>query len=366
MKTYDRHHPFLSRLQERSLLTKSGSTKKTCHLSLTLAGSSLTYQPGDTIAILPSNEPVLVHHFLDSAQLQGNDSMKDYLTHKANLFKATSHLLKTLHERSPHPQTRELLLTENKPKCLQFLESSSPADLFLLHPDAGLSPEEISKLLLPLLPRFYSIASSQLVFPDEVHLTVTDANYLINGKWRRGLGPDFLCERTVVGETPIPIYLQPAHGFTLPSDPDASIILIGPGTGIAPFRAFLQERLAKEAKGKNWLFFGERNRATDFYYEDFWLELEKQGRLRLDLAFSRDGAEKVYVQHCLWEKRKDIWAWMEEGAYFYVCGDANEMAKDVEATMQRIAKEEGSLTEEQARLKIKALRANKRYLMDVY
>jgi sulfite reductase (NADPH) flavoprotein alpha-component len=217
-----------------------------------------------------------------------------------------------------------------------------------------------------MLPRFYSIASSQLLFPEEVHLTVASLSYHVRGIERFGVGSHFLCKRALLRETPIPFYVQTSHNFTLPEDPLASIILIGPGTGIAPFRAFLQERLAKQAKGKNWLFFGERNRATDFYYEDFWLSLEHQGRLRLDCAFSRDGSEKIYVQHKLWEQKKDLWCWIEEGAYLYICGNAEKMAKDVELTLQKIAISEGALTEELARAKIKTLKTEKRLLMDVY
>ena len=189
---------------------------------------------------------------------------------------------------------------------------------------------------------------------------------MVNGRLCHGVGSHFLCERAKLETTSIPCYLQPAHSFFLPEDQNTPIIFIGPGTGVAPFRAFMQERLALQAKGRNWLFFGERNRATDFYYEEFWLELQKLDRLRLSLAFSRDTVEKVYVQHRMWEERKDLWAWIEEGAYFYVCGDAQEMAKDVEAMLQRIFVEEGSLTEEAARHKLKEMRQQKRYLADVY
>ncbi len=198
-------------------------------------------------------------------------------------------------------------------------------------------------------------------------MTIAHVSYLSSkGKLRYGVGTHFLCDRAEIETTEVPLYLQPSHGFKLPSDPNASIILVGPGTGIAPYRAFLQERLYKKTQGRNWLFFGERHRKHDFYYADFWLSLEKQGRLRLDLAFSRDGARKIYVQHRMWENRKDLWEWIEEGAFFYVCGDAKEMAKDVEAMLQKIAADQGGLSEEDARRKIKELRAQKRYLADVY
>jgi sulfite reductase (NADPH) flavoprotein alpha-component len=180
------------------------------------------------------------------------------------------------------------------------------------------------------------------------------------------VGSHFLCHQAAIESTPIPIYVQPSNHFTLPEDPATPIIMIGPGTGIAPFRAFLQERIASQAPGLNWLFFGERNQATDFYYADFWLELEKQGRLRLDLAFSRDQKEKIYVQHKLLEQKKSIWNWIEKGAMLYVCGDAEEMAKDVEWALKEIVQEEGKMIEEDARKFLKTMRAEKRYLLDVY
>ena len=220
---------------------------------------------------------------------------------------------------------------------------------------------------MPLMPRFYSIASSPKVFPDEIHLTVAFVHYIANGQTAHSASEAiFSVSKPAIESTPIPIYVQPSHHFTLP-DPNASIILIGPGTGIAPFRAFLQERLATQAPGLNWVFFGERNRASDFYYSDFWLELEKQGRIRLDLAFSRDQAEKDLraAQNARAEK-KLLELDPARKYYFYVCGDAEEMAKDVDAALQQIAHEEGDMSEEEARKFIKSLRAEKRYLLDVY
>ncbi len=354
MNQHNRFNPFSSRILERTLLTGSGSTKKTYHLALDLAGSGIAYNPGDSIAILPENDPAEVDLFLKAAQCTGDEplfdprsqteySLRDYLQCKANLHKPSPAFLRKL----PSPPLEDKTVSE-------------------LVAGAAFSYQEIPSLLLPLLPRFYSIASSQHLYPNEVHLTVASVSYLAGGKIRHGVGTHFLCDRATVGATKVPLYIQSSHGFSLPADPHASIILVGPGTGVAPYRAFLQERLFKQAPGGNWLFFGERHRKHDFYYADFWLALEKEKRLRLDLAFSRDGNEKVYVQHRMWENRKDLWAWIEEGAYFYVCGDAKEMAKDVEAMLQRIFASEGGLSEEEARRKIKALRMEKRYLADVY
>lgn len=339
---YSRTNPYIARIKDRFLLTGPTSTKKTYHISLDIEGSNLPFQVGDSIGVLPTNDPDLIDQILHKLNATGQEEIfdhrskttlpfRDFLLHKANINKI--------------PKTTQNLL--------EFVEHNK------------LSPAELCKPLLPLLPRFYSIASSPKVFPDEIHLTVAHLRYLSNGQTYFGVGSHFLCERAEVEATPVPIYVQPSNHFTLPN-PEASIILIGPGTGIAPFRAFLQERLATQAPGLNWIFFGERNRASDFYYSDFFTELEKQGRIRLDLAFSRDQAEKVYVQHKMLQNKKSFWDWIQQGCYIYVCGDAEEMAKDVDAALQRIAHEEGHMSEEDARKFIKALRMEKRYLLDVY
>jgi sulfite reductase (NADPH) flavoprotein alpha-component len=231
---------------------------------------------------------------------------------------------------------------------------------------APIAAEELPSLTLPLLPRFYSIANSPKVFPHEIHLLVAHHTYHNHGQTRRGVASHFLCEIAQIGTTSLPIYLQPTPHFTLPEDPRADIILIGPGTGVAPFRAFLQERLATQAPGRNWLFFGERHRAYDFYYQEFWLALEEQGHLRLDLAFSRDTPQKIYVQHKMYESRKSLWNWLEHGAFFYICGDATRMVKEVETTLCHIVKEEGKKSEEEALAYLKQLKRAKRYLTDVY
>ncbi len=348
---YSRTHPYFARIKERSLLTGPTSTKKTYHIVLDIADSGISFTVGDSIGVLPTNDAAIVDQIIHKLKTTGQEEIfdmrtnatftfRDYLLHKANISKVSFHKLYNV-EKTSLP-------------LLDLIEAHQP------------HPVELCKILLPLLPRFYSIASSLKVFPDEIHLTVAFVSSLVNGKIQIGVGSHFLCEAASIESTPIPIYIQPSHDFTLPQDPNASIILIGPGTGIAPFRAFLQERLATQAKGRNWLFFGERNRASDFYYGDFWLELEKQGRIRLDIAFSRDQSEKIYVQHKIFEQKKNVWDWIQEGSYIYVCGDAEEMAKDVDAALQQIVREEGGMSEEEARKYVKSLRAEKRYLLDVY
>ncbi len=348
---YSRIQPYISRIKERFLLTGPTSSKKTYHIVLDTRQPGLAFKTGDSVAVFPTNDPRIVDQILHKLQATGNEeifdprtnttySFRDTLLYKANISKVSFHKLFNI-EKTASP-------------LLELVEHHKP------------NPSELCKILLPLLPRFYSIASSPKVYPDEIHLTVAFASSLVNGQIQLGVGSHFLCELAALESTPIPIYIQPSNHFTLPTDPNASIILIGPGTGVAPFRAFIQERLANQAEGRNWIFFGERNRASDFYYGDFWTDLEKQGRIRLDTAFSRDQPEKIYVQHKMLEQKKTLWDWIQTGSYIYVCGDAEKMAKDVDNALHKIAREEGGMNEEDSRKYIKSLRLEKRYLLDVY
>ncbi|PIS02644.1 MAG: sulfite reductase [Chlamydiae bacterium CG10_big_fil_rev_8_21_14_0_10_42_34] len=348
---YSRTNPYQALIKERRLLTAPSSTKKTYHLSIDISGSNIDFQVGDSIGVLPTNHPQTVEQIIQKLDSTGDEeifcqrthatySFRNFLLHRANIGRVSFHKLFDV-EKTSLP-------------LLDLVQHHKP------------HPSELCKILLPLMPRFYSIASSRKMFPDEIHLTVAHVSYLINGQMAHGVGSHFLCEQAMVESTPIPIYVQPSNHFSLPSDPSSPIILIGPGTGIAPFRAFIQERLATKAEGLNWIFFGERNRATDFYYGDYWLDLEKQGRIRLDLAFSRDQEEKKYVQHKMLEQKKSLWDWIQKGALIYICGDAQKMAKDVDAALQQIVHLEGNMNEEDARKFIKQLRLEKRILLDVY
>lgn len=368
---FTRAHPYLARIKERYLLTKPGSTKRTYHVSLELP-HPLPFSVGDSIGVLPENDPQEVAAILEALKLTGSEPIFDaraskeclfgeFLLTKANLSRVTSGFLKLFLQRGEPLQ--ELL--ENKAELNQYLQSNSLLDILKQYLQIRLSAQEVASSLMPMMPRFYSIASSPKVFSNEIHLTVAYLTFECKGEIRHGVGSHFLCEMAEIESTPIPIYVQPSHGFTLPAK-EASIILIGPGTGIAPFRAFLQERIASSAPGRNWLFFGERNQATDFYYKDFFLELVKQNNLRFDAAFSRDTKEKIYVQHKLQEHAASLWEWIESGAYLYICGDAEKMAKDVDAALQKIVREQGRMSEEDARIFLKRLRTEKRYLLDVY
>ena len=377
----DRHHPISAFIKERFLLTKQGSTKQTFHISLDFGQHPIRFKVGDSIGVHAQNDPRLVQHLIEAMKAKGDEQIADprsgapstlwnFLSYKANLSRLTSSFLKLFYEcecgHDKKNRLHHLLQQENKPLLSQFLSAHDPLDLFKEYQEVQAPLQDLCNQFGPLLPRFYSVASSQLVYKNEVHLTVALFTFNHQGEQRYGVGSHFLCNLASIAETPVPIYVQPAHYFTLPQDDHAPIIMVGPGTGVAPYRAFMQERAAKGAQGKNWLFFGERNRQSDYFYESDWARWTSEGQLRVDLAFSRDQADKVYVQHKMLENAKELWAWLEEGAYFYVCGDAHHMAKDVEAALQKIVQQQAPMTEEDAKIYVKNLRAQKRYLADVY
>ncbi len=374
---YNKAQPFLSRIKERSLLNKQGSSKQTYHIVLDIADSGIQFDVGDSIAVLPQNDPVIVKDFLSALQANGEEkicdrrsgetlSLQHFLSHKTNLARVNSSLLEQICTRCPDEELSDLLQKENRSQLSEYLKQQDLLELLKKYQDIGISLDSFCASVSPLLPRFYSIASSQNTHPSEIHLTVALFTFTEQGEKKFGVASHFLCNVAEKDNHPIPIYIQKSHGFTLPSDDSLPIIMIGPGTGIAPFRAFLQERMHRNAQGKNWLFFGERNKSFDFFYEDFWQGLEQKNILQFTPAFSRDQDKKVYVQHKMYEEKKQIWSWIQEGAVIYVCGDASRMAKDVEATLQTIIKEESGCSEEDSRLFIKNLRSQKRYLLDVY
>ena len=329
--SYTKASPFLARVKNRYVLNKAGSTKKTYHITLDISDSNLVYEPGDSIAILPSNPTTLVDEILTAANLS-NSALRDHLTKHVNLSRVTTPFLEAIGITFDDPKKKAAHLAST-----DLLDNVKAA--------ISVSPEAFFKLP-PLLPRFYSIASSQKVSPNSIDLLVATFTYTHNGEDRSGIGSDFLCEADEV-----PMYLHPST-FRPVSTP---MILIGPGTGIAPYRAFLQE-----CPGNHWLFFGERNRAFDFYYEDFLTTLPN---LRLSTAFSRDQEEKVYVQHRMLEEGADLWQWINSGATIYICGDARHMAKDVTTALHTIIEEHGNLD---GKAYIKALRKEKRLRLDIY
>ncbi|MFI5334682.1 MAG: hypothetical protein ACHQT8_05920, partial [Chlamydiales bacterium] len=309
-----RTRPAAVTLKERAPLTKTGSTKETYHVVLDLKNSGIEFNVGDSIGVLPENDPLLVGHLLDAMGAKGEEIIQDprsqeqmtlrtFLTRYANLSRASSSFLKLFHAygASSHPKIETLLQQENKTLLASYLASHDPLDLLKEYASTRAPLQELIQQFSPLLPRFYSAASSLKAAKDEVHLTVALSSFTHGGEKRYGVASHFLCHLAEEAKTPIPIYVQSAHSFKLTQDPHVPVIMIGPGTGVAPFRAFMQERLSLEHPGKNWLFFGERNRTTDYFYEEFWSSLSAQNKLRLDLAFSRDQSEKIYVQHKMLE-----------------------------------------------------------------
>jgi sulfite reductase (NADPH) flavoprotein alpha-component len=263
---------------------------------------------------------------------------------------------------NPAPALAELLAGDG---WRGWLAGRQIVDLLEAFP-CSLTPEQLAGLFRKLPPRLYSVASSQKALPDEAHLLLGAVRYRSHGRDRKGVASTYVAERLRAGDT-LKVYVKPNKNFRLPEDPDRPVIMIGPGTGVAPFRAFLQERQATGAKGRNWLFFGDRNYTHDFLYQLDWQEMAKDGVLnRIDVAFSRDQPDKVYVQHRMWQRRAELWAWLEEGAQLYVCGDEKAMAKDVDAMLARIVADQSGRAPEAALAYLAELKRARRYQRDVY
>ena len=378
---YSRKNPAFISISERILLTKPESTKKTFHLALDIRNTSITFKPGDAIAIYPENDPLIaleISQFLQqdlkqqvySARSNKTLSLYELLVKEKNISRLTSNMLKTFCSYTQNPQEKkrleELLHPQSKEHLVQYLTQTDLIDFLRTYDVTNTPLEKFCENLSPLLPRFYSIASSQLAHPDRLELTIVLVEMKKNNRIQYGIGSHFLCNLAKLKETKLAVYIQPTTDFTLPEDPKAPVIMVGPGTGVAPFRGFIQERLIKGHIGKNWLFFGERNRDYDFFYQDFWEHLVATKKLSLDLAFSRDQENKVYVQHKLLMQASKIWHWLQEGAYFYICGDAKQMSKDVEKTLEQIICSQGRLNQEEALSYIKTLKKQKRYVKEVY
>lgn len=365
-------NPYASELLVNRLMTE-GSDKETRHFELSLKDSGLDYLPGDSLGVVPKNCEQVIAELLNAVGLTGEESirlgedtmiLKDALMHRLACTVLSKIQIKKFNEIAQSDRLADLLKIENKDDLVDYMWGRELIDLFIEYPQSGLNAQDFTGLLRPMPPRLYSIASSLSAHPEEVHLTVAVVRYEGNGKERKGVCSSYLAER--VGER-VPCYLHPNKNFKLPDDPSIPIIMVGPGTGIAPFRAFIEERRATGASGKNWLFFGDRSQKTDYLYENEWESYHNDGLLNdLDLAWSRDQEKKVYVQHKMLEKKAQLWSWLQDGAIFYVCGDASRMAKDVDQTLRTIAQEEGVMSEEDAGAWVKSLLKERRYLKDVY
>jgi sulfite reductase (NADPH) flavoprotein alpha-component len=373
---YGKKNPFPAPLLERVLLNGKGSAKETWHFELSLEGSGLTYEPGDALAVLPTNAPDTVETLLRAARLSGSESVEtkengskalaEALRHDLDITALSRAVLEKLAAASEKPRLRTLLAEENRAELKSYLAGRQVADAVADFFPEGLPAATLATCLRKLPPRLYSIASSPLAHPDQVHLTVAAVRYESHGLPRKGVCSTYLADLVATG-TSVPVFVQPNKNFRLPSEDCTPVIMIGPGTGIAPFRAFVEHRAARGATGRNWLFFGDQHYLYDFLYQLEWQEHLKSGALhRLDLAFSRDQPEKHYVQHRLQHHAADLYAWLEEGAHLYVCGDASRMAHDVHETLLAIVQDQASTSRENAEAYLETLKKSHRYQRDVY
>jgi sulfite reductase (NADPH) flavoprotein alpha-component len=356
-------------------LTRTGSSKDVRHVVIDLAESGLSYLPGDSIGLAAPNDPMLVDSTLAALGLAGDETVpcpdgttrpvREAFTGYLDIARPLDRTTDLLAMSAKHPRHADALR-----KLSDGADGAEPADADLLDlleafPSARPKLADLVVSLPALRPRLYSIASSPRATPGQVHLCVAVVRDARRGRVRNGVASAFLADRAAAAG-PIDAYIQASH-FRLPADPAVPLIMIGPGTGIAPFRAFLTERAAAGTRGKTWLIFGERNRGTDFLYETDLMAWHKDGTLaRLDTAFSRDQDRKIYVQDRMTENAEDLWRWLQDGAHFYVCGDATRMAKDVDAALRKVAMTEGRLNESQAKDWIISLARQGRYLRDVY
>jgi len=373
---YTRNNPYQSVVRVNELLTAEGSEKETRHIELELE-DGMTYTPGDAVGIIPENRREAVDDVLLALGFRGDERVLDHykvdidldeaLRTRLAIGKLTRGSVGQLGKLAPtHEGLKKLCGPENKAFAEEWVYGREFVDLITEFPGLVQQPQQLFNILGRLTPRMYSIASSQAMHQDNVQTTVRVVRYETHGRVRQGLCSGHLGERAPVGET-LPVFLHANGNFRLPEDSSAPVIMIGPGTGIAPFRAFLEERMATGAAGRNWLFFGEQRKALDFLYQSELEGMHRDGVLtRLDTAFSRDQAKKVYVQDRMRESAAELYAWLEQGAYFYVCGDATRMAKDVEvALLDAIAKGSNG-TLEQAEEYLGVMKKQKRYQRDVY
>ena len=380
---YTKDNPFPATLKENRLLNKPGAAKETRHYVVDIAGSGLAYKVGDSLGVFPTNRPTEAAEIIERLGAGGDEpvspaalrppmpiSLREALTSRLALSGPTRKFLETLAARATDAAEKAklagLLASGAKEVCTAFLDEREFADLLAEFPSAKLMPQEFTDHLRRLMPRLYSIASSPKPYPAEVHLTVSTVRYTTNHRERVGVCSTFLADRVHVGTTPVPVFVSNSH-FGVPEDGARDMIMVGPGTGIAPFRAFLQERVATGASGRHWVFFGEQHRATDFLYEEEWAAWLAQGQLtRLDTAFSRDQIIKVYVQDRMRENAAELWSWIQNGANFYVCGDAKRMAKDVDQALHDIIAGQGRMDVAAAADYVKQMKKDKRYQKDVY
>ena len=367
-QNWSESHPFVGEVLNIIDLTDDDSDKNVWHLEIGLEESGIQYQPGDIVALLPENDPELVAQLIEATGLSADETvtiketpytLKEALTQKRDITSLNKKWVENYAE-----QTGQSDLDITATNIQQIIEEGDLLDLIQAKP-ATLSAQALVDLLRPLRSRQYSIASSQAIYDDEVHVTVKQVEYSSLNRARKGVCSNWLASLTE-GDA-VPLYIKANNSFKLPENTQAKIIMIGAGTGVAPFRSFLQQREADALKGNTWLFFGEQHFRTDFLYQTEWQKWIKSGVLeKMSVAFSRDQAEKIYVQNRLVEQAQELFKWLEEGAYIYVCGDRNHMAKDVHNAFITILIEQGKKSAEEAENYLQELVSQKRYQRDVY
>lgn len=370
---FNRKNPYQSTLAVNRRLSGDSSAKEIRHYEFALGDSGIHYEAGDALNVIPENDPALVSLILnrlnvgaDTAVAKQDKPLAELLTRNFEISTPSRELIAAIEQRAGNEDLSRLLQSGDKEGLDNWLWGKDTLDLLQLNPGVSLSADEFVSLLKPLQHRAYSISSSSLANPDHIHLTVASVRYNNAGRERGGVCSTYLADRVAEGDQ-AGIFVSVNKSFRVPVDQHAPVIMVGPGTGIAPFRAFLQERQAAGAAGRNWLFFGDQTRSSDFIYEDELTSLMKAGVLsRLDLAFSRDQQEKIYVQTRMRENGKELYAWLQEGGHFYVCGDASRMAKDVDKALHDVIAEHGGLDAEAATAYVNQLKREKRYLRDVY
>ncbi|MBE7191881.1 MAG: sulfite reductase subunit alpha [Gordonia polyisoprenivorans] len=371
---WGRKNPYPATIVANTVLSGPGSDKEVRHLVISLGDSGITYEPGDGISIAPVNDAALVERVISRLGATGDEpitdrkstrTLRDALTRQYEIATPSKYLVDYIASRSQDPELLHLVSTGDKEALDAWLWGKDVLDLLEVDPSLTITPEELLAELRPLAHRVYSISSSPRAHQGTVHITMATVRYRSGERERGGVCSTFLADRRHDGDT-VDVFITPNKSFRLPAD-DAATIMIGPGTGIAPFRAFLHERQARGCSGRNWLFFGDRHHATDYLYADEIDQFRADGVLtRVDLAFSRDQDRKVYVQDRMREQGAELFAWLESGAHLYVCGDATRMARDVETTLTEIIAEHGSRSADQAGDYLDQLKKDKRYLRDVY
>lgn len=383
VSVFTKENPFHAKVVENRRLNRAGSAKETRHIVISLDGSDLVYKTGDSLGIYPLNRPQDVAEIINLLGASGEEpvspallrlpapvSLHEALMSKLSLAGPMRKILETLAARvtdaGEKARLAELLAPEAREQLAAYLDEREYVDVLSEFRSARITPQELVDHLRKLMPRLYSIASSPKQHPNEIHLTVAIVRYTMNERERAGVCSTFLADRAGLGTASVPIFVSSSH-FGPPEDTARDVIMVGPGTGIAPFRAFIQDRVATGATGRNWLFFGDQHKKSDFLYEPEWNACLARGALdKLSLAWSRDQEQKIYVQDKMRENAAELWQWISNGASFYVCGDAKRMAKDVDASLHEIIATQGQMDPAAAADYVKTMKKDKRYQRDVY